>query len=74
VLCCVDSSNGERKWKDGRYGSGQTLLVDDLILIQSERGAVALATGAVDVRVTRLTTVGVRVPASCTSTVARSEG
>ncbi len=38
LLCCVDLSNGKRRWKDGRYGSGQTLLVDDLILIQSERG------------------------------------
>jgi outer membrane protein assembly factor BamB len=43
VLCCVDLTNGKRMWKDGRYGSGQTLLVGDLILIQSERGAVALA-------------------------------
>ena len=43
VLCCVDLANGKRRWKEGRYGSGQTLLVDDLILIQSEPGAVALA-------------------------------
>ncbi len=43
VLCCVELSNGKRIWKQGRYASGQTLLVDDLILIQSERGAVALA-------------------------------
>ncbi len=34
---------GQRKWKQGRYGSGQTLLVEDLLLIQSEGGAVALA-------------------------------
>ena len=43
LLACVDIATGKRKWKDGRYGSGQTLLVDDLILIQSESGAVALA-------------------------------
>ncbi|HZM02607.1 MAG TPA: PQQ-binding-like beta-propeller repeat protein [Candidatus Saccharimonadales bacterium] len=43
LLACVEISTGERKWKDGRYGSGQTLLVDDLILIQSEQGDVALA-------------------------------
>ena len=43
VLCCVDLTSGKRMWKEGRYGSGQTLLLDDLILIQSEPGAVALA-------------------------------
>ncbi len=42
LLACVDIATGERKWKDGRYGSGQTLLVDDLILVQAERGIVAL--------------------------------
>ena len=43
LLACVDAATGERKWKDGRYGSGQSLLVDDLVLIQSEPGAVVLA-------------------------------
>ncbi len=43
LLACVELSSGERKWKDGRYGSGQTLLVDDLLIIQSERGPVSLA-------------------------------
>lgn len=43
MLACVEIATGERRWKDGRYGSGQTLLVDDLILIQSEPGAVVLA-------------------------------
>ncbi|MES2572572.1 MAG: PQQ-binding-like beta-propeller repeat protein [Verrucomicrobiota bacterium] len=43
LLACVEIGTGERKWKEGRYGSGQTLLVDDLILIQSEPGAVILA-------------------------------
>jgi outer membrane protein assembly factor BamB len=43
LLACVEIATGERKWKDGRYGSGQTLLVDDLVIIQSESGAVALA-------------------------------
>jgi outer membrane protein assembly factor BamB len=42
LLACLDAATGERKWKDGRYGSGQTLLVDDLILVQSEPGAVVL--------------------------------
>ena len=42
LLACVDASTGKRLWKDGRYGSGQTLLVDDLVLVQSEPGFVAL--------------------------------
>jgi outer membrane protein assembly factor BamB len=43
LLACVEIATGERKWKDGRYGSGQTLLVDDLVIIQTEPGAVVLA-------------------------------
>ena len=43
MLACVEIATGERKWKDGRYGSGQTLLADDLVIIQSETGDVALA-------------------------------
>ncbi len=43
LLACLEVESGERKWKDGRYASGQTLLVDDLILIQAETGEVALA-------------------------------
>ncbi|MCC7375965.1 MAG: PQQ-binding-like beta-propeller repeat protein [Verrucomicrobiales bacterium] len=43
LLACVSVANGERKWKDGRYGSGQSLIVDDLVVVQSESGAVILA-------------------------------
>ncbi|MBL9128443.1 MAG: PQQ-binding-like beta-propeller repeat protein, partial [Verrucomicrobiales bacterium] len=43
LLACVDAETGERRWKDGRYGAGQILVVDDLIVIQSEPGFVALA-------------------------------
>jgi outer membrane protein assembly factor BamB len=43
MLACVELSTGERKWKEGRYGYGQTLLVDDLVLVQSETGDVVLA-------------------------------
>ena len=42
-LACVSVETGERKWKGGHYGSGQTLLADDLVLIQTESGPVALA-------------------------------
>ncbi len=43
LLACVELSSGKRRWKDGRFGSGQSLLVEDLVLIQSEPGAVVLA-------------------------------
>ncbi len=42
-LACVEVTTGKRVWKDGRYGSGQSLLVDDLILVQAETGFIALA-------------------------------
>ena len=42
-LACLNLANGERVWKDGNFGSGQSLLVDDLIIIQSENGPVYLA-------------------------------
>ena len=48
LLACVATETGERKWKDGRYGSGQTLLVDDLLLIQTEPGPVVLAAAKPD--------------------------
>ncbi|MEO8350841.1 MAG: PQQ-binding-like beta-propeller repeat protein [Chthoniobacteraceae bacterium] len=43
MFACVDAATGERKWKSGRFGSGQSLLVDDLALIQAENGEVTLA-------------------------------
>ncbi|MEP6671263.1 MAG: PQQ-binding-like beta-propeller repeat protein [Chthoniobacter sp.] len=43
LLACVEIATGARKWKDGRYGSGQTLLAGDLVIIQSEPGPVVLA-------------------------------
>ena len=42
-LACVEIATGKRLWKDGRYGSGQSLLVGDLMLVQAEAGFVALA-------------------------------
>lgn len=41
-MACVDLTNGTRKWKDGRYGSGQSLLVDDVLVVQHENGSVLL--------------------------------
>ena len=42
VLVCLDPADGERRWKSGRYGHGQILLVDDLLLVQAEDGEVVL--------------------------------
>jgi outer membrane protein assembly factor BamB len=42
ILVALDPATGERKWKGGRYGHGQLLLVGDLLLIQTEKGDVVL--------------------------------
>lgn len=42
VLVCLDLANGRRRWKRGRYGHGQLMMVGDLLLIQAESGDVVL--------------------------------
>jgi len=42
IMACVDAVTGKRKWKQGRYGHGQLLLVGDVLLVQAESGEVAL--------------------------------
>jgi outer membrane protein assembly factor BamB len=42
ILECVSLEDGRRQWKRGRFGHGQLMLVDDLLLIQAEDGHVAL--------------------------------
>ena len=42
ILVCLDLATGARKWKGGRYGHGQVLRVDDLLLVQAEAGDVVL--------------------------------
>ena len=42
ILVCLDLETGRRRWKRGRYGYGQLLLAGDLIVVQAERGHVAL--------------------------------
>jgi outer membrane protein assembly factor BamB len=42
VLVCLDPRDGERRWKQGRYGHGQVLLAGDLLLVQAEDGEVVL--------------------------------
>jgi outer membrane protein assembly factor BamB len=50
ILTCVDAETGQRKWKDGRYGHGQLLLVEDLLLILSETGRLVLVPATPDGR------------------------
>ena len=42
MLVCLDAQSGERKWKDGRYGYGQIIGVDDYLIVLSGEGALAL--------------------------------
>ncbi|MBL8794964.1 MAG: PQQ-like beta-propeller repeat protein [Planctomycetia bacterium] len=42
ILVCLDPRTGERRWRDGRFGHGQILLHDDLLLVLSDTGEFAL--------------------------------
>lgn len=42
ILACVDIATGERRWKRGRYGYGQLVLVNDLLVVQAESGEIVV--------------------------------
>ena len=48
VLVCLDPEDGQRRWKRGRYGHGQLILVDDILLVMSESGDVVLVAASPD--------------------------
>jgi outer membrane protein assembly factor BamB len=44
ILSCIDLKDGQRKWKGGRFGNGQLVLLpdQDMLLLVSEEGDLAL--------------------------------
>ena len=50
ILSCIDVKDGTRKWKGGRYGHGQLILLSDqdVLLVLTEEGEVALAAASPD--------------------------
>ena len=50
ILACIDLADGVRKWKGGRYGGGQLVLLpdQDALLVIAEEGELALVSATPD--------------------------
>jgi len=50
IMSCIDLADGKRKWKGGRYGGGQAVLLanQDLLIVISDEGELALVSATPD--------------------------